>query len=97
MAGAGPIEADRRKYRRLNLTMLVRIRDGRNKVENVQTLDASKSGLGFVSRRKYEVGEQVYLTLPLPEGPKESKETPGRIVRAYQGTAGQVYGVDFGR
>ncbi len=95
VAGPGsPGVAERRKHSRRGLTMLLQIREGGGTTETVQTVDASKGGISFVSTHAYHVGEEVWFTLPFNSatGPKESK---GRIVRAQSGPRGQLYGVSF--
>jgi len=85
---------ERRRRRRRNLTMLVRIRRGSGETEVVQTVDASTAGICFISRRRYQVGEDVFLRLPPPRG-QMPVETKGRIVRSLHLSAGQQYGVNY--
>jgi hypothetical protein len=87
-------EAERRQQRRRNLTMLMRIRRSSGETEVVQTVDASASGICFVSRRRYQLGEDIFLRLPPPKG-QMPVETRGRIVRAVQTSEGQHYGVTY--
>lgn len=86
--------AERRRQRRRNLTMLMRIRRGSGETEVVQTVDASTSGICFVSRRRYHLGEDIFLRLPPPRG-EMPVETKGRIVRSVQTSEGQHYGVSY--
>jgi hypothetical protein len=86
--------AERRRQRRRNLTMLMRIRRASGETEVVQTVDASASGICFVSRRRYQVGEDVFLRLPPPRG-EMPVETKGRIVRSVHISEGQHYGVSY--
>lgn len=89
---ANPME--RRKHRRHNVTILLRIRMENGESETVQTLDVSKGGLRFLSRRDYQVGSAVYLTLPSSEKASPT-ETRGCIVRAESRQRGTAYGVRF--
>jgi len=86
--------AERRRQRRRSLTMLVRIRNGNGHHEIVQTVDASSSGICFLSRHQYRVGEEVYLVLPSPRGEMPT-ETKGRVVRLHETPEGQRYGVNY--
>jgi hypothetical protein len=88
----GPLE--RRRHRRLKLTMLVRVRNAKGESEIVQTLDVSKGGVCFVSQREYVVGELLLLTLPSTDKPAPLEAT-GRVVRAQSTPRGKVYGIMF--
>ncbi len=85
---------ERRKHPRRRVTMLLQVRDQGGKTESVQTVDASKGGISFVSSSVFRVGEEVWFTLPFTTGdaPTESK---GRIVRCESGPRGQLYAVSF--
>ncbi len=74
--------------------MLLQVRYQSGKVETVQTVDASKGGISFVSIGTYRVGEEVWFTLPFNAG-TAPKETKGRIVRCQSGPRGQLYAVSF--
>ena len=74
--------------------MLLRVRDRSGRTESVQTVDASKGGITFVSTGAYHVGEEVWFTLPFTAG-TAPKETKGRIVRCQSGPRGQLYAVSF--
>ena len=89
-----PAPLERRRHRRLKLTMLVRVRDARGESEVVQTLDVSKGGVCIVSKRTYKVGELLSLTLPSTDKPVPVEAT-GRVVRAQSTPRGNVYGVMF--
>jgi hypothetical protein len=89
-----PSPLERRRHRRLKLTMLVRIRSAKGESEVVQTLDVSKGGICFVSKRDYKVGELLLLSLPSTDKPVPI-ETSGRVVRAQSTPRGNVYGIMF--
>ncbi len=94
VAGPGSSAAEKRKHPRRRLTILLQVREGGGKTETVQTLDVSKAGISFVSTRAYQLGEEVWFTLPFNSG-TEPMETKGRIVRCQSGPRGQLYGVSF--
>ena len=87
-------EDERRKHKRLNLSMLLRVRDSHGESELAQTLDVSKGGVCFLGKRQYRVGDVLYLTLPSIEKPGPI-ETRGRVVRSRPGPRGTVCGVNF--
>ena len=89
---SSPLE--RRKHRRHNLTMLLRVRNKQGEAETAQTLDVSKGGVRFLSRRTYQVGDPVNLTLPSADKTTPT-ETRGCIVRAELTQRGTAYGVRF--
>ena len=74
--------------------MLLRVRDRSDRTETVQTVDASKGGVSFVSTGGYRVGDEVWVTLPFTTG-AAPKETKGCIVRCQSGPRGQLYAVSF--
>ena len=88
-----PGALERRKHRRTPLTMLFRVRNENGEIETGQTLDASKGGVSFVSKRTYQVGEWLYFTLP-SDNPNPT-ETRGCVVRVELGQRGTIYGVRF--
>ena len=85
---------ERRKHRRRNLMMLLRVRNKQGGSETAQTLDVSKGGVRFLSKRTYQVGDTVYLTLPSADK-AVATETRGCIVRAELSQRGTSYGVRF--
>ena len=86
--------AERRKRPRRKLAMRLSVRGRQGASEMVQTMDVSKSGLCFVSKQSYEVGEEVHVTLPCPED-QTPTETKGRIMWKHQGPVGRLYGVMY--
>lgn len=85
---------ERRKHRRRNLMMLLRVRNKQGGSETAQTLDVSKGGVRFLSKRTYQVGDTIYLTLPSSDKTTPA-ETRGVIVRAELSQRGTSYGVRF--
>ncbi|MBZ5542825.1 MAG: PilZ domain-containing protein [Acidobacteriia bacterium] len=85
---------ERRKHKRLKLSMLLRVRNARGESEVAQTLDVSKGGVCFLGKRQYQVGDVLYLTLPSLDKPVPI-ETRGLVVRARSGPRGTLYGVRF--
>jgi len=96
MAGAPPAtpSGERRKTRRLKLTMRLRVRNNWGVVEIAQTRDVSKTGLCFVSTQRFEVGDDVFITLPYANN-QAPVETKARIAWSAEGTAGRFYGVKY--
>jgi len=74
--------------------MLLRVRNNQGESEVAQTLDVSKGGVRFLSKRTYQVGDSVYLTLPSADKTAPT-ETRGCIVRAELSQRGTAYGVRF--
>ncbi|MBZ5516276.1 MAG: PilZ domain-containing protein [Acidobacteriia bacterium] len=86
------IDNERRKHLRRKLTMRLTIRSHGNRTDLVQTIDVSTSGLCFMSKGAYQVGDEIYLTLPFPEK-HAAEETKGRIMWAREEAIGRFYGV----
>ncbi len=96
-AGASPAAErvdERRKHKRLKLSMLVRVRDSGGEAELAQTLDVSRGGVCFLGNRQYRAGDVVYLTLPSTDE-YIPVETRCRIVRVQSTPRGTIYGVKF--
>ncbi len=96
VAGTNPAPEviERRKHPRRRLTMLLPVRSQDGSVVTVQTVDASKGGICFLSASTFHVGEVVWLMLPFTTG-AGPVETKGRIVRCQAGPRGQLFAVDF--
>ena len=86
--------SERRRSRRLKLTMRVRIRNSWGIVDIAQTRDVSKMGLCFISTQRFSPGDEVYITLPYAQN-QAPVETRGKIVWAADGTTGRFYGVEY--
>ena len=84
---------ERRKERRLEVHVPLRIATSGGDEEEVTSENISKSGFGFSSSRTYEVGKPIRVTLQTP-GAREATTKAGTIVRAGTGPDGRpVYGV----
>jgi hypothetical protein len=85
---------ERRRDRRLSLSMLMRVRKIGGETEVVQTLDVSKGGVLFLARHLHRAGDILYLTLPSTEKPLPD-EARGRVIRARPAERGFLYAVKF--
>jgi PilZ domain len=96
IASSRPVPSliERRKHRRIGLSMLVRIRNSRGDSEVGQTVDVSKGGALFVAKHRYRTGESVYLTLPSKDKPHPI-EVSASIVRVQTAERGFLYAVKF--
>jgi hypothetical protein len=83
-----------RKTRRLKLVMRIRVRNAWGQADIAQTRDVSKAGLCFVSSRRYDVGDMVYITLPFADN-QAPIETPGSIVWSAESSVGRFFGVCY--
>ncbi len=88
------IEQERRKVRRLKLVMRLRVRNNWGLSDIAQTRNVSKFGLSFVSSQRFQVSEEVYITLPFADK-QVPIETKGKIIWALEGSAGRFYGVAY--
>jgi len=93
-AGPVPVEKDRRKARRLKLSMRLRIRNDWGVIEIAHTRDVCKNGLCFVSNKVFGVGEEIYITLPFADY-QAPVETKAVIVWISEGPAGRYHGVKY--
>jgi hypothetical protein len=85
---------ERRKHKRLKLSMLLRVRDSHGEREMVQTHDVSRGGVSFLGKRPHQVGDVLYLSLPSDDKPVPL-ETRGRVVRSQSSLRGTLYGIKF--
>ncbi len=85
---------DKRKTRRLKLTMRIRVRNSWGVTDIAQTRDVSKTGLCFVSTQRFQVGDDVFVTLPFADL-QTPVETPARIVWLADGPVGRFYGATY--
>jgi hypothetical protein len=85
-----------RKARRLRLVMRIRVRNAWGVSDIAQTRDVSKAGLCFLSTARFQVDDEIYITLPFAEN-QAPVETPGKIVWSSQSAAGWHYGVCYSR
>jgi len=85
---------ERRKARRLKLSMRLRVRNDWGVIEIAHTRDVSKDGLCFVSSKSFGVSEEIYITLPFADY-QAPVETKGRIVWIDEGPAGRYHGIKY--
>lgn len=88
------VDHERRKTRRIRLAMRLQLRNEAGQTEIVQTMDVSRGGICFFSKKPYEVGDLVTLFLPSREK-KELAETKGRVTWARTVLSGRLYGVSY--
>ena len=88
------VEGERRKVKRLKLTMRTRVRNVWGVSDIAQTRDVSKAGLGFISNQRFQVSDEVYITLPFVDR-QVPVETKARIVWTLEGTVGRLYGACY--
>lgn len=85
---------ERRKTRRLKLTMRMRVRNNWGVSDIAQTRDVSKAGLCFVSTQRFQLGDEVYITLPFADF-QAPVETKAKIVWSAESSSGRFYGVSY--
>jgi hypothetical protein len=88
------VEGERRKTKRLKLTMRIRVRTVWGVSEIAQTRDVSKAGLGFLSNQRYQVNDEVYITLPFVDR-QVPVETKAKIIWTLEASVGRLYGVCY--
>ena len=94
MQGSAPAPApstERRKSRRLKLVMRLRVRNSWGVTDIAQTRDVSKGGLCFFSTRIFNIGDEIFITLPFADN-QAPVETMARIVWTAMVAAGRFYG-----
>jgi hypothetical protein len=89
-----PPSTERRKSRRLNLVMRLRVRNSWGVTDIAQTRNVSKGGLCFVSNKLFNVDDELFITLPFADN-QTPVETPARVVWARVEASGRVYGVCY--
>jgi len=92
---AGPA-ADRRKARRLKLVMRLRVRNSWGVTDIAQTRNVSKGGICFLSTQIFNVGDELFITLPFADN-QTPVETPARVVwsSAAKSGSGRFYGICY--
>ena len=88
------VEGERRKTKRLKLTMRIRVRTVWGVSDIAQTRDVSKAGLGFVSNQRFQPTDEVYITMPFIDR-QVPVETKGKIIWTLEGPVGRLYGVYY--
>jgi hypothetical protein len=87
-------EGEQRKTKRLKLTMRIRVRTGWGVSEVAQTRDVSKAGLCFVGNQRYQVTDEVYITLPFVDR-QVPVETKAKIIWTSETSLGRLYGACY--
>jgi PilZ domain len=93
-ASAAPPSTERRKSRRLKLVMRLKVRNSWGVSDIAQTRDVSKGGLCFLTTTIFNVGDEVFITLPFADN-QAPVETPARIVWTSMASSGRFYGVCY--
>src|SRR5208282_1905602 len=88
------VEGERRKTKRLKLTMRTRVRTVWGVSDIAQTRDVSKAGLGFVSNQRFQVNDEVYITLPFIDR-QVPVETKAKIIWTMEAPGGRLYGACY--
>jgi PilZ domain len=91
---ADTVNQEKRKTRRLKLTMRIRVRNAWGITDIAQTRDVSKTGLCFVSTQRFQVGDDVFVTLPFADL-QTPVETAARIVWLADGSGGRFFGASY--
>ena len=85
---------ERRKSRRLNLVMRLRVRNNWGVTDIAETRNVSKDGLCFVTTRIFNVGDEIYVTLPFADN-QTPVETPAIVVWTRLAEDGRDYGACY--
>jgi PilZ domain len=85
---------ERRKSRRLKLVMKLKVHNSWGVSDIAQTRDVSKGGLCFLSTKIFNVGDEVYITLPFADN-QAPVETLAAIVWTSMAASGRFYGVCY--
>ena len=85
---------ERRKSRRLNLVMRLRVRNNWGVTDIAETRNVSKDGLCFVTTRIFNVGDEIYVTLPFADN-QTPVETPAIVVWTRLAEDGRYYGACY--
>lgn len=91
-----PVEtSERRAKDRAKLSLTIRVRDTAG-VEITNTVDVSRTGVLFRSNKDYQIGQQLWVTVPYtPETPPE--ETEARVVRILERAKMRCIGAQYTR
>jgi len=90
-APVAPPSTERRQSRRLKLVMRLRVRNSWGVTVIAQTRDVSKGGLCFFTTKIFNVGDEVFITLPFADN-QAPVETKARIVWTSMAVSGRFYG-----
>jgi hypothetical protein len=91
-----PVESSERRAKdRAKLSLTIRVRDAAG-VEITNTVDVSRTGVLFRSGKDYQIGQQIWVTVPYtPETPPE--ETEARVVRILERAKMRCIGAQYTR
>lgn len=89
-----PQALERRSFLRRDLTMQLRVRTCQGTTEIVQTVDVAKSGVCFVGKGQYKIGEEIHVALP-SDARQPAVETKARIIWSRECSLGRLYGVCY--
>ncbi|HEX5410572.1 MAG TPA: PilZ domain-containing protein [Terriglobia bacterium] len=87
---------ERRRSRRLQLVMRLMVRNSWGVTDIAQTRNVSKGGLCFVSTKLFNVGDELFITLPFADN-QAPVETPAKVVWTRVAKSGRYYGVCYVR
>lgn len=90
----GSFVEDRRRERRLRLSMHLWVENGNSESETVETLDVSSRGARFVTKKMYQAGEVIYVSLP-SEDSRPPVKIRARVVWSVKGSRDCIYGVMY--
>ncbi|HEV2248238.1 MAG TPA: PilZ domain-containing protein, partial [Terriglobia bacterium] len=74
--------------------MRLMVRNSWGVTDIAQTCNVSKGGLCFVSTRVYNVGDELFITLPFADN-QTPVETPAKVVWTRLGKSGRYYGACY--
>lgn len=95
-AKVAPVESSERRMKdRARLALTIRVRDAAG-VEITNTVDVSRTGVLFRSNKDYQIGQQIWVTVPYtPQTPPEEAEA--RVVRILERTKTRCIAAQYTR
>jgi PilZ domain-containing protein len=85
-----------RKHRRVYVQLALKVKADNGAEEFTHTENVSRSGLGFLSARRYDLGEMVYVQFPHdPARELPARRARIRYRRAVEGSGNSIYGLEF--
>jgi hypothetical protein len=88
------VENEKRKQKRLPLSVHIQVRDSRGASYAAETQDVSYNGLCFATTQVLEIGDEVYISFPFSDR-HAPPEKLGKIAWATLRANVRVYGVSF--
>jgi hypothetical protein len=70
------------------------VENGNSESETVETLDVSSRGARFVTKKMYQAGEVIYVSLP-SEDNRPPVKIRARVVWSVKGSRDCIYGVMY--